>query len=132
MTKVLDEDDLTSNSDVSLATQQSIKAYIDSFNLVPSGTVMVFFQASAPTNWTQVATQNDKALRVVSGSGGGTGGTYGLASISSQSAGAHSHSDGTAEAGSFSTAGAASTDTHTAHTHTIDPLYIDVIIASRD
>ena len=47
---------------------------------IPSGTVMVFFQVSAPTGWTQVVTQNDKALRVVSGSGGGTGGTHGLSS----------------------------------------------------
>ena len=39
-------------------------------NLVaPSGTKMTFFQASAPTNWTQDVTNNDKALRVVSGNG---------------------------------------------------------------
>jgi hypothetical protein len=41
----------------------------------PSGTVMLFFQASAPTGFTQVTTQNNKALRVVSGSGGSTGGS---------------------------------------------------------
>lgn len=39
------------------------------------GTVMLFFQAAAPTGWTQVTTQNNKALRVVSGAGGGTAGT---------------------------------------------------------
>jgi hypothetical protein len=43
--------------------------------LIPSGTVMLFYQAAAPTGWTQVTTQNDKALRVVSGTGGGTGGS---------------------------------------------------------
>jgi len=42
---------------------------------IASGTVMLFFQAAAPTGWTQVTTQNNKALRVVSGTGGGTGGT---------------------------------------------------------
>jgi len=42
---------------------------------VPAGTVMLFYQAAAPTGWTQVTTQNDKALRVVSGTGGGTGGS---------------------------------------------------------
>lgn len=42
---------------------------------IPAGTVMPFFQAAAPTGWTQVTTQNDKALRVVSGAGGGVGGT---------------------------------------------------------
>lgn len=42
---------------------------------IPTGTVMLFYQAAAPTGWTQVVTQNNKALRVVSGTGGGTGGT---------------------------------------------------------
>lgn len=41
---------------------------------------LVFRQASAPTGWTQSTTHNDRALRVVSGSGGGTGGTQGLSS----------------------------------------------------
>jgi len=41
---------------------------------VPSGATMLFYQSSAPTGWTQVTSQNNKALRVVSGSGGGTGG----------------------------------------------------------
>ena len=54
----------------------------------PSGTVMVFYQASAPTSWTQVTTQNNKALRVVSGTGGGTGGTHALTSPPSTS---HTH-----------------------------------------
>ena len=43
--------------------------------LIPSGTDMLFYQAAAPTGWTQVTTQNNKALRVVSGTGGGTGGS---------------------------------------------------------
>lgn len=41
---------------------------------IPAGTVMVFYQASAPSGWTSVAL-NDRALRVVSA--GGTGGTGG-------------------------------------------------------
>ena len=42
----------------------------------PSGTKMIFNQASAPTGWTKVTSNVDnKALRVVSGSGGGTGGS---------------------------------------------------------
>jgi hypothetical protein len=40
-----------------------------------AGTVLLFYQAAAPTGWTKVTTQNDKALRVVSGTGGGTGGS---------------------------------------------------------
>ena len=40
---------------------------------LPSGTKIAFFQASAPAGWTQDTTNNDAVLRVVSGSGGGTG-----------------------------------------------------------
>lgn len=43
--------------------------------IFPTGTSWIFHQASAPTGWTQVTTQNNKALRVVSGTGGGSGGT---------------------------------------------------------
>jgi hypothetical protein len=43
--------------------------------VIPTGSVMLFFQAAAPTGWTQVTTQNNKALRIVSGTGGGTGGS---------------------------------------------------------
>ena len=54
----------------------------------PSGTKVVFAQASAPTGWTQDTTNNDKALRVVSGTGGGTGGTHAFSSPPSTS---HTH-----------------------------------------
>jgi hypothetical protein len=68
----------------------------------PSGTVMVFHQTAAPTGWTKSTTHNDKALRVVSGNGGGNGGTHALTSPPSlahthtgaahvHSIGAHSH-----------------------------------------
>lgn len=43
--------------------------------IIPSGTVMLFWQSAAPTGWTQVTTQTNKALRVVSTAGGGTGGS---------------------------------------------------------
>jgi len=55
---------------------------------VPSGTVMVFYQSAAPSGWTKSTSNNNKALRVVSGSGGGTGGTHGLSSPPST---AHTH-----------------------------------------
>ena len=38
---------------------------------VPSGTRTVYYQASAPTGWSQVTSYNDYAFRVVSGTGGG-------------------------------------------------------------
>lgn len=55
----------------------------------PATTSMVFFQAAAPTGWTKSTANNDKALRVVSGSGGGTGGTDPLSTPPSA---AHTHS----------------------------------------
>lgn len=48
---------------------------------IASGTVMCFFQASAPSLWTQVTSQNDKVLRVVSGSGGGDAGSWVISGI---------------------------------------------------
>lgn len=45
-----------------------------------SGTTMVFYQATTPTGWTKITTHNDKALRVVSGAGGGSGGSRSLSS----------------------------------------------------
>jgi hypothetical protein len=40
-------------------------------NLIPASSKAGFFQASAPTGWTQVTTNNDAIMRVVSGTGGG-------------------------------------------------------------
>jgi hypothetical protein len=40
-----------------------------------------FFQASAPAGWTKSTDHNDKTLRVVSGTGGGSGGTTGFSSV---------------------------------------------------
>jgi len=48
---------------------------------VPSGTAMLFYQAAAPTGWTQVTTLNDYDLRLVSGAGGSTGGTTAYSTV---------------------------------------------------
>jgi hypothetical protein len=40
-----------------------------------TGTTFAFFQAAAPTGYTQNTTHNNKALRIVSGAGGGSGGS---------------------------------------------------------
>ena len=82
-----------------------------------ASTVLLFYQAAAPTGWTKVTTQNDKALRVVSGTGGGTGGsvafttafasqsvngtvgTSGATTLSTSQIPSHTHSTGTALAG---------------------------------
>lgn len=51
---------------------------------IPSGSAMLFYQASAPTGWTQVTTHNDKLLRVVSGTGAGSGGSNAFSSVNAQ------------------------------------------------
>ena len=48
---------------------------------IPSGSVTNFYQASAPTGWTQIVTMNDYAMRIVSGSGGTTGGTTAFSTV---------------------------------------------------
>jgi microcystin-dependent protein len=47
---------------------------------LPTGTTMLFAQANAPTGWTKSTTHNNKALRVVSGAGGGSGGSVAFTS----------------------------------------------------
>jgi len=58
-------------------TQYGILSYSPKSFLpsIPSGSKMTFFQAVAPVGWTQDTTHNNKMLRVVSGSGGGSGGS---------------------------------------------------------
>ncbi len=49
-------------------------------NLMPSGSIMIFGQPSAPVGWTKNISLTDRMLRVVSGAGAGTGGTALLSS----------------------------------------------------
>lgn len=51
------------------------------YAVIPQGTAMVFAQAAAPTGWTKVTSQNDRMLRVVSGTGGGTGGSWTISGV---------------------------------------------------
>ena len=43
------------------------------YAVVEQGAAMVFFQAAAPTGWVKENAHNDKALRLVNGTGGGFG-----------------------------------------------------------
>ena len=43
--------------------------------MTPDDTAMFFYQASAPTHWVKSTSHNDKMMRVVSGTGAGTGGS---------------------------------------------------------
>jgi len=45
------------------------------YGIYPQSTALVFWQTNAPTGWVKVTSQNDKALRVVSGAAANTGGT---------------------------------------------------------
>ena len=43
--------------------------------IYPAGTKKLFYQSTAPTGWTQDTTHGNKSLRVVNGTGGGSGNT---------------------------------------------------------
>ena len=62
-------------------------------NLIPAATVALFYQAAAPTGWTQnvSASVHNKALRVVNTAGGGTGGVTAFTSVfgASKNTGTH-------------------------------------------
>jgi hypothetical protein len=89
------------------ATTQSTAAV----NPIPAGTVMLFYQNAAPTGWTLVTTQNNKALRVVSSAGGVAGGTTAFTTVFANQA---------------PTTGATtlSTSQMPSHTHTWGPLIV--------
>jgi hypothetical protein len=48
---------------------------LDNLGFLPTGTTMLFVQSAAPAGWTKSTTHDDKALRIVSGTGGGSGGS---------------------------------------------------------
>ena len=61
---------------------------------IPAGTKMPFYQSIAPTGWTIDASINDRFVRIVSASGGVTGGSFSNLSHTHTSA-AHTHAAGT-------------------------------------
>jgi hypothetical protein len=65
---------------------------------IPTSTRVFFGQSAAPTGWTQITTQNDRVLRLVSGAGAGTGGSWTISgltvlghSLTPSELAAHSH-----------------------------------------
>lgn len=125
-------------------------------HFVPSGTKMLFAQATAPVGWTQDVTHNDKMLRVVSGEGAGTGGSWTLsgltvqghaitvdempshdhsltlASIGRDSGGYASARVDTGTTNTSSTGGGQEHDHGLASDGTWRPAYLDVILATKD
>jgi len=73
------------SADPVVPSEAANKSYVDAKSAssggVPSGSVMLFYNAAAPVGWTKLTTQNDKALRVVSGAGGVAGGTNSFSTV---------------------------------------------------
>lgn len=77
---------VTFNSNISIAGSLAVTGglTVGGVPIVPpfvAGTRVLLAQAAAPTGWTQVTAYTDLALRLVSGTGGGTGGTKAFSSI---------------------------------------------------
>ncbi len=66
-------------------TELNILDGITAGGVIPTGVAKFFYMAAAPTGWTRDATVDDKALRVVSGAGTGTGGTWVVSGIAADS-----------------------------------------------
>ena len=68
---------LRTNGAVTATTFTGDGSNLSGVDPFPSGTKQVFYQASAPTGWTQdtAAALGNAAMRVVVGTGGGTGGS---------------------------------------------------------
>lgn len=148
---------LTNNTQV--ASTAYADAAVAASQAFASGTVLLFWQTAAPTGWTKIVTQNDKALRVVSGSGGVSGGTnafstvmaqsvVGSSSLSTAQLASHPHgvsapitsltvntlcgvSLAASPSASTSTGNAGSGTTHN-HTITMSIQFIDIILCSKN
>lgn len=115
---------LTSLGTPTNATDAATKAYVDAAGSVAfaSGDQILFRGASTPTGWTIVA-QNNKALRIVSGtpSSGGSNAftTCFNAAFATATEASHTHSGttGTANGGATAIAGTGATTATPDHTH---------------
>lgn len=62
-------------NDVDMAAMRATLGVSTSAEIIPSGSVLAFFQAAAPVGWTKITTHDNKAIRIVAGAGGGAGGS---------------------------------------------------------
>jgi hypothetical protein len=76
-----------SNGTVNATTYSGNGSALTGVSSVPSGSTALFFQGSAPSGWTQNtdASINTTTLRVVTGTGGGTGGADNFSTVFSSS-----------------------------------------------
>jgi hypothetical protein len=72
---------LTAGSGISVSASTGSVTITNTQAAIPAGTNMLFFQASAPTGWTQYTSADNRALRVVSGTGGGGGGSIAFSTM---------------------------------------------------
>ena len=72
-----------SNGNINAAQYSGNGSSLTGVSSIPSGSTALFFQSSAPSGWTQNtdASINTTALRVVTGSGGGTGGSDAFSTV---------------------------------------------------
>jgi hypothetical protein len=69
---------LTLSGDPVNPTDAADKSYVDSKAGMPSGSVMLFIMAAAPTGWTRLASYDDALLRLVGSATPGSGGSNGF------------------------------------------------------
>jgi len=96
------------------------KLYLATGNLIPPGSKMLFYQTAAPTGWTKLTVDNNKALRVVSGSGGNSGGNVsftGAFTNRSVPLPSHNHSASSGNQSANHTHTAAANSATAAHSH---------------
>jgi len=90
-------------------TKGVLESMMQSYDNIEPGTNILFNQAAAPVGGVQDSSVNDRVLRIVSGAGAGTGGSWTISGISVNShtlteseIPAHSHSGSTNSAGNHS------------------------------
>jgi hypothetical protein len=117
-----------SNGTVDATTYSGNGSSLTGVSSIPSGTTAMFYQSSAPSGWTQNtdASINTTTMRVVTGSGGGTGGSDAFGTVFTGSkataSGPISFSDisGTSVSQNYSVGSATiSTPTLASHTHNV-------------
>lgn len=55
------------------------------YGIIPQNTIALLRGDTTPVGWTKIVSQDNKALRIVSGTGGGTGGTTAFTTVHSDS-----------------------------------------------
>ena len=112
--------DYQTNNVTDSLTVQNVADYLAQAiknDIFVAGTRLMFPQASAPTGWTQVTTDeaNNRMLRVVSTGGSGTGGTH--SPILNNVVPSHTHGFSTGTESNFHNHGASSSGQTADHTH---------------